>query len=188
MIKQSPILFDANDKTVQFKVNKQLLELVDNVGKSFERIAVVCIGTDRSTGDSFGPLVGYSLSRHTIYDFDVYGTLYEPVHALNLDETLAKINQEKTLIIGVDASLGDFRHVGYISMGYGGIKPGAGVGKELPTVGDIFMSGIVNISGFVPVMLLQSTRLAVVYRMAEITYYAINSILYKRCCKKTKAI
>jgi putative sporulation protein YyaC len=186
MLKKSPTFFSSIDKAVQFKINKQLLELVENIDKSYERIAVVCIGTDRSTGDSFGPLVGHHLSKHTIYDFDIYGTIFEPVHALNLVEVLSKINKDKTLIIGVDASLGAIRHVGHISLGYGSIKPGLGVGKELPSVGDIFISGIVNIAGFNPITLLQCTRLAVVYKMAEITYHAISSVLYKKCRQDQK--
>lgn len=49
-------------------------------------IILVCIGTDRSTGDALGPLVGTKLEQVGITNFQVFGTLDEPVHALNLEE------------------------------------------------------------------------------------------------------
>ena len=49
-------------------------------------IILVCIGTDRSTGDALGPLVGTKLEQVGIKNFQVFGTLDEPVHALNLEE------------------------------------------------------------------------------------------------------
>ena len=46
--------------------------------------------------------------------------------------------------------------------------PGAGVSKELPLVGEIFINGIVNVSGFLEYFVLQNTRLSLVFRLAEI--------------------
>lgn len=181
-------IFDINKDFHQYKMNEKLLELVNNVDKVYDRIAFICIGSDRSTGDCYGPLVGFSLSKCTIYDFDTYGTIHNPVHAQNLHETLSKIDKNTTLTIAVDSSLGSLKHIGSITMGYGGIKPGLGVAKDLPEVGDIYITGIVNISGFMPTLVLQSTRLGLVYSMAEITSYAIKSMLYKKFLRKMKAI
>ena len=49
-------------------------------------LILVCIGTDRSTGDALGPLVGTKLEQIDIQNLQVFGTLDEPVHALNLEE------------------------------------------------------------------------------------------------------
>ena len=49
----------------------------------------------------------------------------------------------------------------------GAIRPGAGAGKTLPEVGDIFITGIVNVSGSFEQLLLQTTRLATIFHMAE---------------------
>ena len=46
-------------------------------------------------------------------------------------------------------------------------RPGAGAGKTLPEVGDIFITGIVNVSGSFEQLLLQTTRLATIFHMAE---------------------
>lgn len=186
-ISDESFIFNTNNNFRQYKINEKLLELVDNIDKEYERLALVCIGSDRSTGDSYGPIIGLNLSRCTLYDFDLYGTLHNPVHAKNLSDTIGKIESETTLVIAIDSSLGSLEHVGCIAMGYGGIKPGLGVSKDLPEVGDIYITGIVNISGFMSTLVLQSTRLELVYNMSEITTYAIKYMLYKKCRKKAYA-
>lgn len=165
---------NSNEPFAQLKLNKTFHELVTNIDKPFEKVAIVCIGTDRSTGDSYGPLVGYFLSKYkNLYSFDVYGTIHDPVHALNLEEVLSSINNPDTLIIAIDSALGKLENIGYIMTSYDPIYPGSGVGKKLPPVGDIQLSGIVNMSGFMSSALLQCTRLSLVYRMAQMTAWAI---------------
>jgi putative sporulation protein YyaC len=139
--------------------------------KPFEHdIVIVCIGTDRSTGDALGPLVGSKLIAQLSQPLQVYGTLDDPVHAMNLKEKLENIQNAHPLstIIAVDACLGQFSHVGNINVVNGPLKPGAGVKKELPPVGTFHITGIVNVGGFMEYFVLQNTRLAVVMRMAEI--------------------
>jgi putative sporulation protein YyaC len=132
-------------------------------------IVVVCIGTDRSTGDSLGPLVGTLLEEKPAESFNVYGTLDDPIHAVNLDEKLREIKAKHfhPFIIGIDACLGRFKSVGSIQIGSGPVKPGAGVNKELPEVGDMHITGIVNVSGFMEFFVLQNTRLSLVMKMAK---------------------
>ncbi|MFD2088985.1 spore protease YyaC [Brevibacillus brevis] len=131
-----------------------------------KKVLFVCVGTDRSTGDSLGPLVGTALKK---LKFDVLGTLDEPVHAMNIAETLTQIekNYPNHFVIAVDASLGDFKNVGDIEVACGALKPGEGVGKELPTVGDAHIYGIVNVGGFMEYFVLQNTRLSFVMKMAS---------------------
>lgn len=83
-----------------------------------QEIVVVCIGTDRSTGDCLGPLVGTSLSKHRNPYYHLYGTLDEPVHAMNLEDTLQQINHKfvNPFIIGIDACLGQSSSVGSIQV------------------------------------------------------------------------
>lgn len=179
--------FTTNDKRCQFKLNKAIFTMVSEVEKEYDRIAVVGIGTDRATGDSFGPLVGYMLSRcHQIYDFDTYGTILNPVHAKNIEETLEKIEHSKTLVIAVDACLGQADHIGHIVLSNQPIKPGSGVGKDLAPVGDISISAIVAIAGFLPLVMLQNTSLGLVYKMAEIAANSIRHVLYKQQLESKK--
>ncbi|WP_028563573.1 spore protease YyaC [Paenibacillus pinihumi] len=159
-------------------VNGQLINrirpMVRNVPAG-QRIAVVCIGTDRSTGDALGPLVGTALSRHQNKPFDVYGTLESPVHAMNLEETINSISdtQNPPFIIGIDACLGQVASVGCIQVGEGPVRPGAGVNKQLPPVGDMHITGIVNVGGFMEYFVLQNTRLHLVMNLSEIISFSL---------------
>ncbi|MBO8164795.1 MAG: spore protease YyaC [Brevibacillus sp.] len=131
---------------------------------------IVCIGTDRSTGDSLGPLVGSKLQAYCPKHLHVYGTLQDPVHAVNLAEKLEEIAEKhpNRLTIAVDACLGQYSNIGSITVGDGPLKPGAGVKKELPAVGTFHITGIVNVGGFMEYFVLQNTRLYVVMEMAEV--------------------
>lgn len=135
-----------------------------------EDIVILCIGTDRSTGDALGPLVGSKLQSDSSRLLQVYGTLDDPVHAMNLQEKLEFIqgSHPRSIIVAIDACLGQFSHIGHINVADGPLKPGAGVKKELPAVGTFHITGIVNVGGFMEYFVLQNTRLAVVMRMAEI--------------------
>jgi putative sporulation protein YyaC len=134
-----------------------------------EKVLVLCIGTDRSTGDSLGPLIGYQLRQRGLKYIRVLGTLNCPVHAMNLADTihLLKAEYPDHLIIAVDASVGMRSHVGCITLGRGALKPGLGVRKDLQSVGDLFITGIVGGGGGFDPASLQSIRLSVVMRMAE---------------------
>lgn len=145
-------------------------------------IVIVCIGTDRSTGDALGPIVGSKLKQMVPHDFDIYGTLNEPVHAVNLEAELERIDSlhRNPFIIGVDASLGKSSSVGMISFGEGPVKPGAGVKKQLPPVGHAHITGIVNVSGFMEYFVLQNTRLNLVMQMAD----TIAESLHAACLRQ----
>ena len=136
---------------------------------------VVCIGTDRSTGDSLGPIVGSKLQEAHHKYFKVMGTLENPVHASNLPEYLKIIDSlANPFVIAVDACLGNIDNIGYINIGEGSLKPGAGVNKHLPSVGNLHITGIVNVGGFMEYFVLQNTRLNIVMKMARIISEGIH--------------
>ncbi|QED49941.1 spore protease YyaC [Cytobacillus dafuensis] len=161
------IMYD--DLTAATKLATEIIHLLPN-GINSRPIVFVCIGTDRSTGDSLGPLVGTFLEEKKISSFFVYGTLESPIHAVNLAEKLEEIKKKhfNPFIIGIDACLGRLKSVGVIQIGEGPVKPGAGVNKELPEVGHMHITGIVNVSGFMEFFVLQNTRLHLVLNMAKI--------------------
>ena len=156
--------------------------------KNWDEIVFICIGSDRITGDSLGPLVGHHLSQYHWKNISIYGTLEHPVHALNLETALAQIKKRhpSALYIAVDASLGSKKHVGFITVGTGPILPGAGVNKELPPVGDIFITGILNMSGAFEHLMLQTTRLSSVIRMADTIVSGIA--LAFSCCYEKRCL
>ncbi|MEI4829676.1 spore protease YyaC [Bacillus sp. FJAT-53711] len=131
-------------------------------------LIILCIGTDRSTGDALGPLVGSKLQDYNIQNFHLYGTLESPVHALNLEETITEIHKTfmNPFIIAIDACLGKSQNIGSITIGKGPSKPGAAMNKKLPAIGDMHIHGIVNLNGFMEFFVLQNTRLNLVMNMA----------------------
>lgn len=144
-----------------------------------QNLVILCIGTDRSTGDALGPLIGTQLSKMQAPHAAIYGTLAEPVHAVNLADTITTIYQlyAKPYIIAIDACLGKSESVGAIDIGSGPLRPGAGVSKDLPAVGDIYINGIVNVGGFLEYYVLQNTRLNIVFTLAESIAQGLNLLL-----------
>ncbi|TFE23564.1 spore protease YyaC [Cohnella luojiensis] len=135
-----------------------------------KRIVVVCVGTDRSTGDSLGPLSGSLLSKYRSPLFDLYGTLEQPVHAMNLDDTLEQLfrTTDDPFVIGIDACLGSVGSIGTVHIVNGPLRPGAGVNKTLTPFGDIHISGVVNVGGLFGYHVLQNTRLHLVMSMSSL--------------------
>ncbi len=148
-----------------------LYELIRGIAREEgkEGVVFLCIGTDRSTGDSLGPLIGHKLKEQRIRKARIVGTLDCPVHAMNLEQSVAmvKMRYPNHVIVAVDASVGSQDHVGYITLGKGALRPGLGVSKNLQAVGDIFITGIVGGCGSYDPLMLQSVRLSVVMKMAD---------------------
>jgi len=146
------------------------------LGAAWRPVAVACIGTDRSTGDALGPLVGQRLRRLGLDASAVIGTLEAPLHALNIAERLLPRHREepRPLIVAVDAALGPLSGVGTIALRRGGLTPGAGVGKALPQVGELAVTATVNVqAGALHAQVLQSTRLYLVQSLSETIATAI---------------
>ena len=187
MQKEKKILyFNTSDRYASIEFGDSLYQLLCKEVVS-RPLVFLCIGSDRATGDCLGPLLGHRLDavlRNSPYF--VYGTLKEPAHAKNLKETIDKIYHihENPLIVAIDASLGRSSHVGYYTLGEGPLRPGAGVDKQLPIVGDYYITGIVNISGLLDQMLLQTTRLHTVMSLSDQIYEGIRHFIYKLDRKK----
>lgn len=143
--------------------------LVENDPQADREPVYVCIGTDRATGDCLGPLVGNRL-KSLLPFAQIFGTLEEPAHAVNLAVILdnIKANIPQALIIAIDACLGKAERIGFINVKKGSLQPGTALNKKLPAVGDFHVSGVVNVGGVLDHLVLQNTRLYVVYRMAEL--------------------
>ena len=110
-----------------------------------ENTVIVCIGTDRAIGDALGPLVGTML-KNSDFKYPVYGTLDNPIHALNIYESIDNIKKShpKGNFLAIDACLGSKSSIGNIQIREGPILPGKGVGKKLPQIGHYSIVGIVD--------------------------------------------
>jgi putative sporulation protein YyaC len=133
-----------------------------------ENTVVVCIGTDRAIGDALGPLVGTML-KNSDFKYPVYGTLDNPIHALNIYESIEniKINHRNANFLAIDACLGSKENIGNIQVRKGPILPGKGVGKKLPQIGNHSIVGIVDKIDENNKFSFNSVRLSFVLELAE---------------------
>ena len=202
-LKQNAIMYYRADEAFSPEAfGSQLARLVSEIRreKCKERVLYLCIGSDRSTGDSLGPLIGHMLTckdrryphgRHRepdmllkqngVYGYgcpDVLGTLRQPVHAVNLEEIIELIEQEygDAVVVAIDASIGSREHVGCITLSKGAMKPGLGVSKDLTAVGHISITGIVGSQGRFEPLILQNTRLSVVMELADCICRGIETV------------
>jgi len=169
---------NAFNKNSVYELKNKLQHTLNTQHISFNDIVILCIGTDRATGDCLGPLVGEHLQR-ALPSLPVYGNLEQPIHALNLESTIESIYQKHKhpFIIAIDASLGVQEHIGYATLSQSPLKPGKGVNKKLPAIGHLSITGIVNVAGFPNSILLQSTRLHTVVTLAN----CISGAIYLFC-------
>lgn len=164
--------FFYQDSGVAWRLSSLFLQLIP-----FEKpnLTFCCIGTDRSTGDALGPLIGTWLRDHPTFPYEVIGTLQQPLHALNLQQTVESL-QARTMspyVIAIDACLGKVEKIGHIVVEKGPLFPGKAVKKELPPIGDLSIKGIVNVGGFQEYTVLQNTRLQLPYDMGKILSRAL---------------
>lgn len=136
--------------------------------KTNQPLVFVCVGTDRATGDCLGPLVGHYLMHHSGI-CSVYGNLNKPIHAQNLESTMNTIYQtyKDPFIIAIDACLGCQEHIGYITLSSMPLLPGQGVSKNLPPIGHLSITGIVNLMSDTNEETIQNTRLQIVVELAS---------------------
>ena len=177
------LYFSAAQYSEKNKFCQALQKKLDRIDTK-RPLVFLCIGSDRATGDSLGPLVGQRLET----DFfctkkaAVYGTLHQTVHAGNLVKTLADIYSrfDNPYIIAIDASLGIPEHIGYVTLGDGSLHPGIGVSHDLPETGDIHITGIVNHSTQNNHFTLQTTKLFTVMELAGFISDGILTALHVR--------
>ena len=175
------VIFDALSESCIFNIREVVSSEILQAVKENKEIIILCVGTDRSTGDSLGPIVGDKLKfliRDNVY---IYGNLENPVHAKNITEinNLILKTHSNPYIIAIDASLGELQDVGKVIIESKPLNPGLALNKKLPSVGHLSITGVVNISGSLEFMVLQNTRLYMVMKLAEI----ISSGLYHSILK-----
>lgn len=158
-----------NDLKVHYKNSYAAFSISHRLDKLLtNNMAIVCIGTDKCIIDSLGPLIGTMLTKNNIC-VDVYGTLENPVHGMNMNERVREIKRKNyNLIIAIDACLSNKKEQGTIEVREKPLTPGRGIGRQLPEIGDVSIIGITGTSDKPFNELIETTRLSEVYEMAEV--------------------
>ena len=123
----------------RFIVNKEELtkHLVEYITKD---TIVVCVGTKKVWWDKLAPMVG-TLLKNNNFPLEVMGTMKDNVHAINLKERVDSIEKGRN-IIAIDSAVGNRDGLGQVKIGNVPLHPGAGVDKELISVGDCSILGV----------------------------------------------
>lgn len=131
-----------DDKNIINKISQQLLNIMN---RNNGNVVIVNIGTDRCIGDSLAPFVGTILKENDL-QIPVYGTIKNPIHALNLERGIRSIKSKhpNATIIGIDACLGKKENIGTIEIREKPLYPGKGMGKELLAIGEYSIIGTVE--------------------------------------------
>ena len=145
------------------------------------KLIFLCIGTDRITGDSFGPLVGYKL-KNLFYgneNIKVIGDLANIVNLYNINAIINKIysEHEKPFLIAIDAAVSNKTKIGRIVVSNSKMNI---AGNKKICVGDISIKGVVskdlgNLRYNLP--LLQNVPLNLIMDMADCVVQGIYDVI-----------
>lgn len=114
--------------------------------KEYSEVIFLCAGTDRITGDCFGPLVGSKLAKllkdYNYSNINVYGSLQQNLSYENINEILKDVN-DKCIIIVIDAALSKEENIGRIFVSNNKTILGKSLGKDKIEIGDISIKSVV---------------------------------------------
>lgn len=164
---------------------REIVKTYLNSGK--KEFVVVNIGTDKCIGDCLAPMVGTILDSKGYPNIE--GTLDNPIHALNIATNLSTIEfkYENPFILGIDACIGDSNDIGKIQLRSIPLRPGKGVGKSLPRVGDMSIVGIVDDAELCTNFVQRPIRLSFIVKLAERIAKCIEEVYgYEELCIEDK--
>lgn len=175
------ISVDSLTPNSYLEITDYLYNNLKDIVASNRDVIFLCIGSDRCTGDSLGPLVGYKIKGSYKNKIYIYGSLESPVHSQNLVDIINKINLSfsNPYIVAIDSSLGKINNIGKVFINKKPLLPGLALNKDLPPVGNLSIIGIVNISGNFDFIVLQNTRLYTVMNLADCISKGIHSFILK---------
>ncbi len=124
------------------------------------RTVYMCIGTEKVFSDSLGPRVGTLLNQNMCRPSFVYGMCEQNITAENLlyCYNFIKSMHPDCQIVVIDAAVGAEDQIGKVQISEGGIYPGAATNKNLPSVGDVGIVGIVAEKGMADFYTLNSDK------------------------------
>lgn len=168
--------FNFNNRCAVEGISCALSSLI-SVGRA---PVIVCIGSDRISGDSLGPITGSMLKKKLFLpQIFILGNLEKTVTAkeVNYLNHFLRETFPHRLILCVDSAVGSFSDVGAIKISDAPISPGSGINKKLAKVGDVSIQGVVAEKGLLNAASLSEVRMNMVYKMSDIISDSIASFL-----------
>lgn len=154
--------------------------------KYYEELVFLCIGTDKITGDCFGPLVGTKLTEYlkeyNIFNINIYGDLENPINYENVNEKINVLNKyhHNACIIVIDAALSKKENIGNIYVSNEKTVLGNVLNKKKYEIGDISIKAVVGRDFKIPkynFLTLQNISLNMVMKLANIVSEGICDVI-----------
>ena len=101
--------------------------------------------------------------------------------------TFLKETHPNSQVLAIDAAVGEEGDIGLIKLNDTPLMPGAGANKRLGSLGDISLMGVIAEKSLTNYGLLKTTRLNLVYSMAEIVSDGLAALLWERCARQKTA-
>lgn len=149
--------------------------LAQEIRQKVSNPVFMCIGTEKVFSDSLGPKVGSILNTQMQKPCFVYGLCNQNITAENLvycHDFVKKMHPSSQIVV-VDAAVGTHEQIGKVQIFEGGIVPGAATNKNLPSIGDVSIVGIVADKGMSDFYTLNSTKERLVNQVAQFIANAI---------------
>lgn len=123
------------------KYNMFVNDLKSKMNNKDKVIIFLCIGTNKVTGDSLGPIVGTNLQKMLKGNkrIKVFGNMNNPINALNIKENIDYINKmymDKYIIV-IDSAVSDKNLIGEIFITRNKTILGNGINNKISEIGDI---------------------------------------------------
>lgn len=153
-----------------------------------EKPIILCIGSERATGDALAPLVGTLLREKYNLEAYIYGTLDNAVNAKNVEEVYAFIlaRHKGKKILAIDACVGNEADVGFVKFSNIGLMPRSAIEPQFKSYGDYSLLGIVDKMEKDPFSVF-TTRLSTVFNLGKKIANAID-YAFKNQNKKIEAV
>lgn len=152
-------------------LSNKIINLIDKKNISNPKITFLCIGTDRVTGDSLGPIVGSNIQKFIdskkISNIEVIGNLEKNLNNTNIEEYTEKLED---IIIVIDSAISNTYDIGQIIIDEKNIKAREALdnGKDINSninikciVAKNFENDETNF------LMLQNVKLGIVLNLAE---------------------
>ena len=171
---------------VSFNINnayaaKGICKAVEQMTENYSDICLIFVGTDANIGDSLAPLAASIISVKNGNIF-TYGNLNCTITANEVPFMceFVKNAHPTSFCLVIDAAVGKKEDVGVIKVQNRGIKPGLGVNKDLPMMGNGSIIGIISEKSEKNGGNLAITRLSYVYKMAKVIAEGLQSYINGR--------
>lgn len=167
----------------KLKIDLEQIFYYAKMNENYSHLIILCIGTARIVGDSYGPIVGGLLSKKIDNSrVKVIGNLSSPVTYENIDYIIKKILKiyKNPRIVVIDSALSKDEYIGKIFVTRGKTKIANGVQKRSISFGDISIRAIVarNEKEYTKNFYnLKNTSMDLIYRLSKITANELSKVI-----------